>query len=140
ETSLSSDSPLTNIRIEEPAETPLFPSYPNVPRNMTLAIALGLLLGMGVVFLAEHFDSTMRTPEDVSRAIAIPTLVVVPHMKALARREYRLSSLPKGPPLWRLANRWATAGQPPSLSLMAVHHPLSFLAESYRSMRTQLLL
>src|SRR5690606_36870484 len=64
----------------------------------------------------------------------------VPHMKALARREYGLSSLLKGPPLWRLANRWATAGQSPSLSLMAVHHPLSFLAESYRSIRTQLLL
>jgi capsular exopolysaccharide synthesis family protein len=82
----------------------------------------------------------MRTPEDVWRAVAIPTLGVVPHLKSLARREYGLRRLPNGSPLRRLAHRWASNGQSVSPGLMVAHHPLSFLAESYRTIRTLLLL
>jgi succinoglycan biosynthesis transport protein ExoP len=140
ERSISSDSPVTTIQIVEPAEIPLFPSFPRTPTNMVVATAMGLLLGVGVAFLAEHFDSTMRTPEDVWHATAVPTLGVVPHLKALARREYGFGRFPKGPPLHRLADRWAAGGQSFSSSLMVAHHPLSFLAESYRTIRTALLL
>jgi polysaccharide biosynthesis transport protein len=140
ERSISSDSPITTIQIVEPAEIPLVPSFPQTPINMLVATALGLMLGIGVAFLAEHFDSTMRTPEDVWDATATPTLGVVPHLKALARREYGIASFPKGPPLQRLAHRWAAGGLASSHALMVAQHPLSFLAESYRSIRTILLL
>jgi polysaccharide biosynthesis transport protein len=82
----------------------------------------------------------MRTPEDVWDATTIPTLGVVPHLKAIARREYGIASFPKGPPLQRLAHRWAARGLASSHTLMVAQHPLSFLAESYRSIRTILLL
>ncbi len=140
ETSLASDSPITNIHIVEPAEMPLGPSSPNVTLNMMLATTVGLFLAIGLAFLAEHFDSSMRTPEDLWRATALPTLGVVPQLRSLARREYGLSSLSKSPPLRRLAHRWAAEGQSFSPSLMLAHPPLSFLAESYRSIRTILLL
>lgn len=139
ERSIQSDSPVTTIQIVEPAETPLYPSFPQVPVNLLVSIAMGLIVGVGVALLAEHFDLTMRTPEDVWRATAVPTLGVVPHLKALARREYGVASFPKGPPLRRLAHRWE-GGLPSSPALMVSHHPLSFLAESYRSIRTVLLL
>jgi polysaccharide biosynthesis transport protein len=140
ETSLATDSPLTNIHIVEPAEMPLLPSSPDIALYMMVAIALGLMFAVGVAFLAEHFDATMRTPEDVWRTMAIPTLGVVPHLKTLARREYRLGHSPNGAPLRRLAHRWTSRGQAFSPALMVAHHPLSFLAESYRTIRTVLLL
>jgi capsular exopolysaccharide synthesis family protein len=140
ETSISSDSPVTTIQIVEPAEVPLSPSSPQTSTNMVVAIGLSLLLGIGLALLAEHFDSTMHTPDDVWRATAVPTLGVVPHLKALARREYGLGRLAADTPFHRIAHRWAAGRQSLSPSLMVAHHPLSFLAESYRTIRTVLLL
>jgi polysaccharide biosynthesis transport protein len=140
ERSISSDSPVTTIQIVEPAEIPLSPSSPQTPRNMLLATAMGLFLGIGLAFLVEHFDSSMRTPEDVWHAMAVPTLGVVPHLNSLARREYGLGRFPNASPLRRLVHRWAPGGQAVSPALMVAHHPLSFLAESYRTIRTVLLL
>jgi polysaccharide biosynthesis transport protein len=140
ETSISSDSPLSNIQVIEPAERPLVPSYPQAQRNLLLATALGLVLGVSLALLREHLDSTMRTPEDVWRAVAVPTLGVVPHLKSLARLEYRFSRLPKGSPLRRLTHRWPPGEPAGSSALMVSYHPLSLLAESYRVIRTALLL
>jgi succinoglycan biosynthesis transport protein ExoP len=140
ETSISNDSPISNIQIIEQAERPSSPSSPNAVLNMMLASALGLFLGVGLAFLLEHFDSSMRTPEDVWRAVAVPTLGVVPHLRALARREYGFDRRLKGSPMRHLAHRWGASGQSASAQLMLVQHPLSFLAESYRTIRTTLLL
>jgi polysaccharide biosynthesis transport protein len=139
ERNISSDSPVTTIQIVEPAELPLVPSFPQIPLNMMVATTLGLLLGVGVAFLVEHFDSTMRTPDDVWRTTAVPTLGVVPHLKEIARREYGRGRLPSRD-VRRLAHRWAMGGQALSPALMMAHHPLSFAAESYRTIRTVLLL
>jgi polysaccharide biosynthesis transport protein len=140
ETSIASDSPISNIQIVEPAERPLLPSYPQALRNLLLATALGLVLGVSLALLREHMDSTMRTPEDVWRAVAVPTLGVVPHLKSLARLEYRFNRLPKGSPLRRLTHRWSSGGLAGPSALTVSHHPLSLLAESYRVIRTVLFL
>jgi polysaccharide biosynthesis transport protein len=140
ETSVSNDSPISNLQIVEPAETPLSPSFPRIERNFLLATALGLFFSVGLAFLLEHFNSTLRTPDDIWRSVAVPTLGVVPHLKALARREYGLGRLPKDSPLRRLAHRWTAVGAPFSPALTVSHHPLSILAESYRTIRTVLLL
>jgi capsular exopolysaccharide synthesis family protein len=140
ETSISSDSPVSNIQIAEPAERPLSPAIPNVVLNMMLALGLGLFGAVSLAFLLEHFNSMMRTPEEVWRAVAVPTLGVVPHLRSLARREYGFGRLSQGFPLQGLAHRWAANGQSLSPALMVAHHPLSFLAESYRTIRTVLLL
>jgi capsular exopolysaccharide synthesis family protein len=140
ETSVSNDSPISNIQITEPAEIPLGPSSPDFARNLTLAAAFGLFFGVGLAILLEHFDSTVRTPNDVWRAVAIPTLGVVPHLKALRRRKYGYGHLPMHSPLRRLTQGWAADGRSFSSALMVSHHPLSILAESFRTIRTVLLL
>jgi len=140
ETSISNDSPVSNIQITEPAEKPTFPSAPQMPLNLMLATALGLFFGVGLALLVEHFDSTVRTPEDVWGALGVPTLGVVPHLKAMSRREFGFGRLPKDFRLRRLAPRWAAGGGAFSSALMVSYHPLSLLAESYRTIRTVLLL
>jgi succinoglycan biosynthesis transport protein ExoP len=140
ETSVSNDSPISNLQIVEPAEIPLAPSSPRVERNFLLATVFGLFLAVVLAFFLEHFNTTVRTPDDVWRSVAVPTLGVVPHLKALARREYGLARLPKDSPLRRLAHRWTSGGSPFSPALTVSYHPLSILAESYRTIRTVLLL
>jgi succinoglycan biosynthesis transport protein ExoP len=140
ETTISSDSPISNIQVVEPAERPLVASSPQAMRNLLLALALGLFSGVSLALLLEHLDSTMRTPQDVWRAVAVPTLGVVPHLKSLARLENGFGRFPRGSPPRRLTHHWASAAPSGASALMVSYHPLSLLAESYRVIRTGLLL
>jgi capsular exopolysaccharide synthesis family protein len=140
ETSISTDSPLSNIQIAEPAERPLGPSAPQTERNLLLAAALGLVLGVGLAVGLEHFNSALRTPEEVWRAVAIPTLGAIPHWRSVRRREFGFEALPEDSPL-RFPPPPDRAETPAlSPTLVACHHPFSLLAESYRTVRSGLLL
>lgn len=137
ETNVSKDVPISNIQITDPAEIPLAPSPQKAQRTLLLASALGLLFGAGLACFLEYFNSIVRTPEAVWRAVSIPTLGVVPHLKSLRYSgEYR--RLPRY--LRRLTHRWAAAGHFFSQEPMVSQHPLSPISESYRTIRTVLLL
>jgi succinoglycan biosynthesis transport protein ExoP len=140
ETTPSNSAAISNIQISERADLPLAPSFPQVGRNLLLAAACGLFLGTGLAFFLEYMDSRVGTPEAVWRATAVPTLGVVPHMKTLPRRAYTYSRLPKGSSLNGLAHPWTAVGHSCIQELMVAHHPLSIVSESYRTIRTMLLL
>ena len=140
ESAISSDSPITNIQVTEPAERPLGPSHPQTQRNLMLSVAFGLFLGVGLAFVVEHFDSSMRTSEDVWRAAAVPTLGVVPHLKSLGRRDYGSGRLGQLASLQGLTQRGAAGEASFSQAITLSHPQFSFLAESYRAIRTILLL
>ena len=65
-----------NIRSVDKARVPTYPSEPNVPRNLAFALALGLTTGIGLAFLLEGIDNTVRTPE---QAQAISGVAVAGH-------------------------------------------------------------
>jgi polysaccharide biosynthesis transport protein len=140
ETSVSTDSPLTNIQIVDPAEMPLGPSSPQTERTLLLASVLGLFCGVGLALLLEHSTSAMRTPEEVWRTLAVPTLGMVPHWRSLRRREYAYDRLPKNSPLRHLANASVGGDHALSRTLIASQHPFSLISESYRTIRSSLLL
>jgi polysaccharide biosynthesis transport protein len=140
ETSVSTDSPLTNIQIVEPAEISLGPSSPQTLRTMVLASVLGLFCGVGLALLLEHSTSAFRTPEEVWRTLAVPTLGIVPHWRSLRRREYAYNHLPKNSPLRHLANASVVGDHALSRTLIASQHPFSLISESYRTIRSSLLL
>ena len=52
-----------NFRIIDAARVPTGPSEPNVPRNLAFALVLGVISGVGLAFLLENMDNTVRTPE-----------------------------------------------------------------------------
>jgi uncharacterized protein involved in exopolysaccharide biosynthesis len=68
----------SGIRLTEPAIAPGSPVRPNKKRNLALGLALGAMLGVGMAFLREYMDQTLRTDEDVSRHLDLPVLSVVP--------------------------------------------------------------
>ncbi len=69
---------VSNIRIAEKAVTPLFPVKPNKKLNLLLGAVLGLMLGVGLAFLREYMDQSLRTEEDVQKFIGLPVLSVIP--------------------------------------------------------------
>jgi len=90
-------------------------------------------LGVGLAIILENLNSTMRTPQEVWRAVAVPTIGVVPHLKRLRRSAYVNGTQ------W-LASPKADASPPLSRDLIATHHPFSLVSEFYRSTRTSILL
>ena len=63
------------------ASLPLFPSKPNVKRNMLLAMVLGLMGGIGLAFFLEYFTDRVANPDEISDRFQIPILGVAPLAK-----------------------------------------------------------
>jgi len=65
------------------AVTPGTPVEPNTSRNGVLALALGLLLGVGLAFLRDYLDDSIRTKEDLERASGgLPVIGLIPAVGA----------------------------------------------------------
>jgi polysaccharide biosynthesis transport protein len=115
-----------NIRSVDKARIPTYPSEPNVPRNLTFALALGLSTGIGLAFLLEGIDNTVRTPEQAQAISALPSLGMIP--------------LGSKSGVEAAAKRLTVASSREAVELVTQSRPQSQMAESYRALRTSLLL
>ena len=116
-----------NFRIIDAARVPTSPSEPNIPRNLAFALVLGIISGVGLAFVLENMDNTVRTPEQATALSALPSLGMIPHGSKSTNR---------GPAGQRLA--LTASREVPELVTQA--RPQSQMAESYRALRTSLLL
>jgi len=116
-----------NFRIIDAARVPTFPSEPNIPRNLSFALVLGVISGVGLAFLLENMDNTVRTPEQAQAFSALPSLGMIPLGSKSGNH---------GPTGKRLA---LTASKEVVETVTQVR-PQSQMAESYRALRTSLLL
>lgn len=78
EAGLSGGLEATNVHIVEEAIVPKLPVAPRKARNILLAAAVGLFLGIGLAFFLEYYDTSIRTPDEVERYLGLPTLGVIP--------------------------------------------------------------
>jgi len=116
-----------NFRIVDVARIPTAPSGPNLLRNLAFALALGLSTGIGLAFLLESMDNTVRTPEQAQAISALPSLGMIP-LGSRSTRE--LGSRQK----------LTLASSKEAVELVTQSRPRSQMAESYRALRTSLLL
>ena len=57
---------------------PSAPYKPDVTLNLAVGAVAGLLLGMGLALLLEFMDTSVKTMEDVERALQVPVLGIIP--------------------------------------------------------------
>src|SRR5205814_6124678 len=60
-------------------ETPDTPSFPKLPWVMAVAIMLGLMLSLGLAFIRELLDTSVRSPRDIQRVGQMNLLGMIPH-------------------------------------------------------------
>lgn len=77
--------PQSPATIWEKAEVSDFPAKPKVPRNMAIAVAVGLVLGIGLAFLIEYLDTSVKTMQDIEAALGVPVLAVIPRDVAILK-------------------------------------------------------
>jgi Mrp family chromosome partitioning ATPase/capsular polysaccharide biosynthesis protein len=66
---------------------------PKPVRNGVLALALGLVLGVGLALLRETLDTRVRTADEVSQALGIPLLARLPRPSKRLAARHLLASL-----------------------------------------------
>ncbi|MFD2131631.1 YveK family protein [Pseudogracilibacillus auburnensis] len=73
-----------NVKILSEAVTKENPSpvEPKPTLNIAIAIVLGLMAGVGVAFLLEYLDTSVRTEQDVQEKLGLPILGVISTMEA----------------------------------------------------------
>lgn len=65
----------------DPAVTPSAPVSPDPIRNGLLALAAGLMLGVGLSFLLEYLDESWRSPEEAERVSGVPVYGIIPELE-----------------------------------------------------------
>ena len=96
-------------------------------RNIMIAFMLSLIAGIGLAFLLDFLDDTVNSMEDVDRYIHLPALALIPASKS---EKKGLLPLPGG----------TTQAPAATNALALVDDARSPVAESYRHLRTSLLL
>lgn len=68
-----------SVSIIDTAVTPTLPVKPNKKLNILIAFVVGLMASIGLVFLLEYLDNTVKTSDDVEKLLGIPVLGVIPN-------------------------------------------------------------
>jgi polysaccharide chain length determinant protein (PEP-CTERM system associated) len=70
------------FRVLDPANLPDKPSFPNRLLFAAGGLGGGLALGLGIAFLLEMKDSSLKTERDVEFALRLPVLAMIPEIQA----------------------------------------------------------
>lgn len=155
-----------NVWIVDKADYPLKPTFPKKQQNVLLGFFFGLMGGVGLALGLEYLNHTAKTTKDVTQAIGLAALGSIPSFEAEARPAGPLGeftkirsmlgenadkgrTLPSNQerkrPTWMSRVKAAAARQtrqpipPKKIELIASREPQSIQAESYRSIRTSLM-
>jgi capsular polysaccharide biosynthesis protein len=70
------------FRVLDPANLPDNPSFPNRRLFAAGGLGGGLALGLGIAFLLEMKDSSLKTERDIEFALRLPVLAMIPEIAA----------------------------------------------------------
>ncbi|MGH9438085.1 MAG: GumC family protein [Terriglobia bacterium] len=119
----------TNVHVVDAALPPTVPVRPKKLAYVEIALAVGLVLGIICAFTQEALDNSISGADEVERLTAAPTLALIPSARSTHARE-RLAA-------GHGIKKQALNG---SVALSVAKEPDSPLAESYRNLRTSILL
>ena len=77
----------SNLRLADPATVPRVPIRPRPALDLLIGIVLGGALAVGLAFLRDGLDDTLKTPDDVRLGLPATLLAVIPRAEAGAAGE-----------------------------------------------------
>lgn len=119
-----------NIHVVDHAARPKIPVGPKRRQAIVLAAMFSLIIGIALARYLDYLDDSVHSSEDVENFLRLPALAVIPSLGSLTRRRL-LSAIPGG-------NKQNGNHAGEELLLNSSHR--SSLAESYRQLRTSVLL
>ena len=78
EANLSGQQRTNNVRIVDAALVPSRPVKPRVMVDLMASAVLGLLLAVGLAFVREFLDTSVKTKEQVEDELGLPFLGIIP--------------------------------------------------------------
>jgi succinoglycan biosynthesis transport protein ExoP len=144
EAGVSAGLKASNVSVVDAAVPPTQPSSPRILLNLAVGFLVGLGGGVGVAFLQEYLDNTLKSQADVETFLRLPALAVIPSCRSFAaeKESFRLwlqkavlasgQSRAIGPTKQAAPNGW--------LRVDSETFEHSALSESFRSLRTSVLL
>jgi len=103
---------MVNVWVLDKAKTPVKPSSPKKKTNILLGFFIGLFGGIGLALFFEYLDTTIRNTEDAEELLGTKVLGTILLLK----------------------------GKKNKIEEVMINNPSSAIAESYRSLRTSILL
>ena len=114
------------VTISTWSRLPKTPVGPLRMRNIIIAFFLSLAAGIGLAFLLDFLDDTVKTVDDVDRYIHLPALALIP-----ASRDRQVAGI---------AGALPSSTPAKTTALAMISDVRSPIAEAYRHLRTSLLL
>ncbi len=110
----------SNVAQVEAAVAPVIPIRPKIPTNTLLGGVVGLLVALGVVFLVESLDDTLKHTSQITGtgAGALPVLGFIPFFPASDDKLPLVASQPRSP----IAERFRALRT--NIQFSSVDHPL----------------
>lgn len=71
---------IDSVSMIDPAITPENPIKPNKKLNIAIAGVLGMMVALGIIFLKEYLDNSIKSTADVEKYLQLPTLGAIPIM------------------------------------------------------------
>lgn len=88
-----------NVNVLSEAELAAAPSpvSPKPSLNIAIALVIGAMLGVGLAFLLEYLDNTIKTEQDIEQKLNMPVIGAISHIKEsdLATAHYQTSTIRK---------------------------------------------
>lgn len=112
ERGITQDVQTVDVWVVEKAEIPEYPVKPRKFLNILLGLIVGIFGGIGMAFFIEYLDNTIKLPEDAETRLGVPVLGLVTLLKS---KEKKIEDI-------------------------VLKEPRSDLAESYKIIRTAILL
>jgi uncharacterized protein involved in exopolysaccharide biosynthesis len=73
---------ISNISIIQPPTMPVDSNPTNRAMKLAMAFVVGLVGSVGIAFLAQHLDHTIKRPEEIEERLRVPALVSIPRLRA----------------------------------------------------------
>ena len=125
-----------NLHVTDYAIPPRGPIGPNRLQGILLAFIFSLGLGVCLAVMLEYLDDSVRSTEDVSKFLRLPTLATIPSLKnSVASRRKLLA-----PGMSLLKTRNGNGNRKVNPALLLDLDQRSPIAEAYRHLRTSMLL